>query len=252
VAGDGSASCPTADDRRRRRVARHHRVVRPGQGREKRSAVARRHESTVSAAWRAKELARHRVDLARVRVEHIEADHTELSACAAVSPSSYDNIVLLAEGAAKDADARTILSRVLLEELLAAEQQPQILVELLEARNVPLLGPRPGEVIVTPEILTYVLAHIALRRELRVVFKGMFDAAGPEIAFRRFAAYDLPAGDYTFQKLGEEASARGETALGVFLVSKGSDAAQLTLNPGPTGRWRLDGEDELVVLTHDG
>ena len=79
----------------------------------------------------------------------------------------------------------------------------------------------------------------------------LFTASGAEVAFRALARYGLPEGDHTFQRLREEALARSETALGVFRASRGLGAEQLHLNPPPASRWRLTGQDELVVLTRD-
>jgi ion channel POLLUX/CASTOR len=207
--------------------------------------------SSVPAARRTRELSRAQADLGRVAVDHIEADYTALPDLAQIGPASYDNIVLLARDeprSGSETDVRTVLARLLLEELLGNEGRPRILVELLDARNVPLLGRRPGEIIVTPEILAYLLARVTLRRELRVVYKELFDAGGAEITFRTLARYDLPEGDYTFQRLREEACARGDTALGMFFASKGSDVEQLSLNPATSSRWRLTDQDQLVVL----
>ena len=48
-------------------------------------------------------------------------------------------------------------------------RRPSVIVELLEPDNAELLGRSRGEVIVSPLIVSHMLAQVALRRELRVV-----------------------------------------------------------------------------------
>jgi hypothetical protein len=60
----------------------------------------------------------------------------------------------------------------------AENARPNVLVELLDPGNVALFRRRRGEVIVSPVILSHMLAQVALRRELRAVFDELFGPGG--------------------------------------------------------------------------
>jgi ion channel POLLUX/CASTOR len=69
--------------------------------------------------------------------------------------------------------------------------RPAILVELMNPDNEELLPGEDREVLITSEIISHMVAHIALRRELRVVFDELFSAGGPEISFRAAGQYGI-------------------------------------------------------------
>ena len=109
-------------------------------------------------------------------------------------------MVLLASERLKsgaESDARTILGYLLLRELMAAgAATASVLVELTDLDNAPLFENRRGEVIVSPIIVSHMLARVALRRELRAVFDELFSSGGCEIFFRRMVDYSLNEGEY--------------------------------------------------------
>jgi hypothetical protein len=198
--------------------------------------------------------ARHEFAPTRITAELIESDYTVSSELRALEPARYDNIVLLGSdwtGSGEESDARTILGCLLLRELLPRHGGPAILVELLDEANVSLFRRRPVEVIITPRILSHMLAQVALRQELRSVFDELFGPAGPEIVFRRAAAYDVAGTDINFEQIAEQARAHGEIALGV----RPADARRerrggIVLNPPRDRCWTLNAADEIVAITH--
>jgi hypothetical protein len=137
-----------------------------------------------------------------------------------------------------------------------------VLVELTDPDNAALFENRRGEVIVTPLIISRMLARVALRRELRAVFDGLFSSAGSEILFRRIAEYELAenlveskvpdAGErvYSFADLHRAADARGEIAIGIRRSGQdGKPGGGVQLNPGRDERLQLSEDDEIIVLT---
>jgi ion channel POLLUX/CASTOR len=189
---------------------------------------------------------------ARVVVTHIEASFTHAADLAAVAPHAFDAIVLLGSDrfqAPEESDARTLMGFLVLQRLLGQGPRPPVLVELLDAENVALLGRSGAEVMISPMIISHMLAHIALRRELRVVFDELFTAGGAEVDFRPAGDY-APTGDVvSFAALERAALGRGETALGVRL--RDGDARVL-LNPERGRAWTVDEALDLIVLTGDG
>jgi hypothetical protein len=120
-------------------------------------------------------------------------------------------------------------------------------VELLDAENVGLLGDKPGDVLISPVILSHMLAQVVLRRELNSVFDRLFAVHGAEITFKSISEYDLPARDVTFRDVMFAVAARGETVLGV--VRTGADGhRQVVLNPDKDDLLEMNRVQELVVV----
>ncbi|HET6702971.1 MAG TPA: hypothetical protein VFH14_14250 [Gemmatimonadaceae bacterium] len=203
--------------------------------------------SLVSTTERETLFHRYGVDGSAQRVRHLEADFTSMTDLAALEPARYDNIVILAsewKESEVESDARTILGFLMLEELLStADAHPEVLVELMDHENVPLLRGR-ADVLISPLLLSHMLTQVALRPDLRQVFDEMFGPGGAEI-FLRPALDVARAGErLTFRELADRVHGGGETALGVR-----STDGSLALNPPKESVWSFGAGDEVVVLT---
>jgi len=212
--------------------------------------------SQVAASKREKRIAVEALSTDRLTVRQLEFDYTLPAYLESVDPASYDNVVLLASERLKssaESDARTILGYLLLRELMAAgAAAPSVLVELTDPDNVPLFENRRGEVIVSPVIVSHMLARVALRRELRAVIDELFSSGGCEIFFRHIADYGLVQGEISFADLQRAADTRGEIAIGIRWA--GQDQTQgggVQLNPRRDEHLKLNENDELIVLTTD-
>jgi hypothetical protein len=211
--------------------------------------------SQVSASKREKRIAVEALSTDRLTVRQLEFDFTLPAYLESVDPASYDNVVLLASERLKsgaESDARTILGYLLLHDLMAAAAAPSVLVELTDPDNVPLFENRRGDIIVSPVIVSHMLARVALRRELRAVIDELFSSGGCEIFFRHILDYGLVQGKYTFADLQRAADARGEIAIGIRWA--GQDQTQgggVQLNPRRDEHLKLNENDELIVLTTD-
>lgn len=208
--------------------------------------------SAVPAAEREAQVARYDARPERIVLTHLEGDYTSPSDLRAADPGSYGNVVLVGSDwleSGEEADARTILGYLLLREILPAQGGPEILVELLDPENLSLFRSRPGEVLISPLILSHMLAQVALRPELRSVFEELFGPGGAEIAFVGAADYGVEGREVRFADLQEKAAARGEVALGVRLnAGAGAWTSGVRLNPPREQRWTLAPADEVVVL----
>ncbi len=185
--------------------------------------------------------------------EHLEADFTSENELRDMNVQQYDSIILMSSdrmGSGEQADARSIVGYLLLEGLLAEQgPRPRLLLELSDPHNERLMGGRSAEVMISPLLLSHMLAQVALRQELRPVFDGLFSAGGPEIAFRRLQAYGQPVGSYTFQELQQAAWTHGETALGICRATiESAGRAALKLNPPRDTKLTLGPDDQLVVM----
>jgi len=206
------------------------------------------------------------LNLERVRVRLLEGDYTVPSELLAVDPLGYDHIVLLGSDwvpSDEESDARTILGALLLQELSSRDKgSATIVAELMDPENVSLLNRGGIEVLVTPVLISHVLAQVALRRELRVVFDELFTAGGAEIVFRPPADYGL-TGEATFDEIRRAAWRHGEVALGVQLPPRQDPSplplevggqrpslpGALHLNPDRTRRWELGSGFRVAALT---
>lgn len=211
--------------------------------------------STLPVSDRRARMDQYGIDRERLTVRHVKSDYTLFDELREAEPGKYDSVVLMASdrvGSSEEADARTILGSLLLQELLGEEAgRPRVIIELQDPENVPLLDGRPGEVLITPVLTSHMLAQIALRRELRVVFEELFTAGGAEITFRRATDYGLTGPSVPFAAIARAAVEHGETALGVGTPGDEDgdvEGAGLRLGPGRDERFRLREETRLVVL----
>ncbi len=209
--------------------------------------------SMTTVTRRNKQLEEHDVVPVRVTVQHVELDYTIPGRLERLDPASFDNIILVATDRIEshETDARTIVGHLLLRELVPPlrEGGPHVLVELAESENLASFSAEGSEILVPSLLLSHIMAQIALRPDLRVVFEDLFGAEGPEIFFRSAAEYGLEGKDVSFAEVCHAVAARNETALGVRLCchdDRGDD--EILVNPPRERSWRLREGDELVVL----
>ena len=197
-------------------------------------------------------------DVNQLRIRQIEGDYTARADLLRTEPASYDNLVFLGSDwmdSSEETDARTVLGYVLLRAVLeelnggTAPWRPSVLVELLDPENATLFRQRRGEVIVSPLLLSHLLAHVGLRRELNAVFGELFGPGGSEIVFRSAAAYDLAGHDVRFRKVQRLMASQGEIALGVRrYLDRNAPEGGLHLAPALEDTFALDDKDEIIVL----
>lgn len=210
--------------------------------------------SMTSIARRNHHLDEHDFVPRRSTLQHVELDYTIPGRLERLDPASYDNIVFVASDRIEsfETDARTIVGHLLLRELVppASEGGPEVLVELAESENIESFVAGGSEIIVPALVLSHIMAQIALRPDLRVVFEDLFGAEGPEIFFRPASRYGLVGRDVTFADVCHAAAASNETALGVRVRCRGDRNGddEILVNPPRDRSWRMREGDELVVL----
>lgn len=210
--------------------------------------------SAVAIAEREQQVDRYGAQPTRIALSHLLGDYTSPSDLQRARPAGYDNIVLVGSDwleSGEEADARTILGYLLLRAMLPEHGGPKLLVELLDAENLALFRSRAEEVLISPLILSHMLAQVALRPELRAVFDELFGPGGAEIAFAHPARYHALQQELRFADLQQRVAARGEVALGVRIAPNGgAHAGGVYLNPPRQQLWTLHDTDEVVTLIH--
>ena len=207
--------------------------------------------SVVPARERQQEIERYMGEQQDVICRHIEADYMVEGELRRVGPLNYDAIMLVSSdrlASGEEADARAMVGYLQLEDLLSeGGLRPQLIMELSDPDNRNLLAGHQSEMMISPMIVSHVLAQVALRRELRVVLDDLFTVGGAEIQFRDPHDYPLPA-SADFQVLEKVVAAKGEVALGVWRAQANRLGRHVTLSPPRDGYLDLGNGDRLVVL----
>jgi hypothetical protein len=187
----------------------------------------------------------------RIILDHVVADYLRESVIKKIEAESFDHILIVSSDRMEEeeeADARTMVGFVLLEEVLRkATKKPSILLELADPSNEYLIKPFQSEVIISPLVLSHLLASIAMQRELYSIYNELFTFGGAEIIFRKIEEYELKTEETTFFDLEAQAFSYGETALGIFL--KKGNGKQLLLNPEKNTMINRSSIDSLVIMT---
>ncbi|HEV8077885.1 MAG TPA: ion channel DMI1, partial [Marinobacter sp.] len=190
--------------------------------------------SVVGAAERDQLTRRHLGKQVELEARHIEADYMVEAELRQLQPAAYDTVMLLSSdrlASGEEADARTMVGYLQLEDVLADQpRRPQLIMELSDPDNSHLLYIHASEMLISPMILSHVLAQVALRRELRVVLDELFTVGGAEVQFRDPGDYNLPA-SVDFQLLERTLAKEGEIALGIYRNQPDTKGRHLMLNP---------------------
>ncbi|RBP33317.1 Castor and Pollux protein voltage-gated ion channel component [Marinobacter pelagius] len=190
-----------------------------------------------------------------VECRQVEADYMVEGELRRLQPDRYDAILLLSSdrlASGEEADARAMVGYLVLEDILAeASRHPQLIMELSDPDNRQLLYGHKSEMMISPMILSHILAQVALRRELRMVLEELFTVGGAEIQFRDPADYPLPA-SVDFHLLEKILAREGELALGIFRQRADEYGRHLCLNPPRRDYLDIQPGDRLVVISQTG
>jgi ion channel POLLUX/CASTOR len=203
--------------------------------------------SSADSDMRRQQIERYSARAAAMSVEHIEDDFLLAGHLRAADLEGFSSILVLASdrvATEEAADARTIVGHRLVESLLAGrDQRPQILLELADDANEGLVRVAGVEAMISPLIVSHLLARIALQPAIRRIFDELFTVGGAEIEFRSMGEYGLRGGE-RFRDMEASVAERGETLLGV----QAGPESRLVLNPPRDQRFE-GGAIGLCVLT---
>ncbi|MEH6566277.1 MAG: ion channel DMI1 [Halopseudomonas sp.] len=208
--------------------------------------------AVVEPSQRVAEINAYSEQTARVSCQHTQADYMVEGALRDLLTQRFDSVLLLSSDrmeSGEEADARSMVGYLVIDELLRERShRPQILLELSDPANESLVVRKRGESIVSPMILSHLMAQIAQRRELGLMFEELFTTGGAEILFRQISDYSMQSVT-TFADLEAVVALQGETALGVYRSKPDEEGRRLHLNPPRDEPLRLKADDQLVVLT---
>jgi hypothetical protein len=163
------------------------------------------------------------------RIHHIQADYTSYREMSEMEFDQYSNIVFLSSDRtidSADADARSILGILQVKQFLDSSKKIPILIELAEPENEKLFGTKQGETIISPMVISYILANVALRFELNRVFEFLFHAGGSDITFVSTKQFGI-SGSMSFEEISNKVDSFKMIAIGMMAHSSG----KMILNP---------------------
>lgn len=209
--------------------------------------------STASVESRDAAIKAYGASMTNVTLRHYVADFLLEGVLDKFDLGVYQSVVFVSSdlmGSEEEADARAIVGHRLLEGMLEkTTRRPQILLELSDAANEGLIRQPGAETVVSPLIISHLLARVALQPGCRLVFDELFRPGGAEIDFRRSAHYGLNE-ECTVERIEAAVAAHGETLLGVEQRRDGANR-KLSLNPDRSERLMLSDSDRLCVLIRD-
>ena len=192
------------------------------------------------------------IELTTINICHIVSDFTSPSELKACQPSENDAILLVASDLTESdasTDARTILGYLLLLELFHnVKSKPHILIELLDIENKKLLKDKNCEIVVTPVVISHLLTHVSLRRELNVVFEELFGPDGAEINFIPLKIIDHVNEAISFEEIQQQCIEAGVICIGFRKFH--DDKYHTILNPEKNKKFNFIEKDRLIIIAN--
>ncbi|EIE27753.1 hypothetical protein COCSUDRAFT_55736 [Coccomyxa subellipsoidea C-169] len=197
-----------------------------------------------------------------VRLRWVEGDPSSLDALRAAELAAADSLVIgdSGEGPAKEADARTLTTIALAQEVLLqegrGEGRPAHCVgmvrapETVEVANflIDKMGRNAltAELLQPDELVAGIIAQVAAEPEMAALLSGfIYSSEGQEIYLRRPIHYALPDEEpVTFAQLSELLRKEAELAIG-FITKDG----HMKLAPRAAEQHKFDPDDRLVVIS---
>ena len=165
-----------------------------------------------------------------VMINHYEGNYTLPEDLGQFTLDRYDQILMVASDwleSGEEIDARSLLGILTLNEALReVVDKPHIVAEIFDPDNEKLFEQYCDEVLVSPRIVSHLMANVALRAELGEVFDQLILGDGPAITFESPSCFGLSEPHYSFADIAKAVALRGAIALGVYRRNKPPD-----LNP---------------------
>jgi len=197
--------------------------------------------------------------LKRLSVTARAGDATDRRRLDELDVGRFDRVIVMSDESAPDrarADARALVTLLHLRDIAKHNGAGfTIVTEILDEADRALASvAEVDDIVVSDQIMSYLLAQISENRDLAAIFAELLGAAGSEIYLRPVEEYVACDGPVTFATLIEAARRRDETCLGYRIASdaKRADADfGFEVNPRKSERFAPAAGDRLVVLAED-
>ena len=177
-----------------------------------------------------------------LQLEFLQGTLADQDEVARFAPDRFD-VALLLSDQRRDSllgDAETVLHYVLLERYFRLKSLPVwFVVELNDEDNRPLITSLNADVIMSSEIISHLLAQVAIHRSLAWIYEELFTRGGSELRLRGLNTLGTDQ-ELTFAQCQAAALAHRSVAVGI----RRHDV--VILNPKPDEPLR--GEDKLISV----
>jgi voltage-gated potassium channel Kch len=191
--------------------------------------------------------------LSDVRYEADRGDLDELTQH--VGGRTFDHVVILGYRtglAGSEADARTLLTLLLLRRVLAQNGdggQSRIVTELLDSSDVELArATGADDFVVSDELSSCMIAQLSENPQLDPVFEDLFDAEGSAIGLKPAERYVAIGEDMRYERVVAVARSRGEVAIGYRRFLGDGATPEVVMNPLKSQRVVFNTGDRVVVI----
>ena len=194
----------------------------------------------------------------RLAVTVVRADTTRRAVLEAQLAASPDRVIVLCYSDDLDpdsADAKTLSTLLHVRDILGrAGNDAPVVSEMIDDRDRELAQVADiDDVVVSGEIVSLVLTHLAEDAEIEPVLRDLFRAEGSEVYLRPAEWYVTPDVDVCWATVVASASRRGETAIGYSSPSlaEGDAAFGVVVNLPKSQLLVVGPGDRIVVLAED-
>jgi ion channel POLLUX/CASTOR len=192
------------------------------------------------------------------KVTFQRGDTTDRSLLENLKAAEFNHIIVLSYAGlgTQEADAKTLVTLLHLRDITLQDNTPfSIVSEMLDLRNRELAEvAHVDDFIVSPHLVSLMVAQISENADLFNVFTDIFDPEGSEIYLkpaRDYIELDKPVNFYT---VIEAARRFGHTAIGYRLVAQATDAGKaygVHINPKKSDLLTFKNEDKVIVLSEN-
>jgi ion channel POLLUX/CASTOR len=165
---------------------------------------------------------------------------------------AYDHVIILGYRSVmtpEEADARTFLTLLLLNEAHVNNRAGRIVAEVLDTRDVELAqATGANDFIVSDALCSCMIAQLTENPEVDAVFADLFDAAGSAIGAKPAHWYVPDGHRVPFAQIVAAARARGDVAIGYRTNGDVQTAPVLCMNPIKSEPVSLGADDRIVVV----
>ena len=196
-------------------------------------------------------------------VEALHLSHLEIAVtvtrvdfdalAAQVDGTRYDHVVVLGYRGTlspAEADARTMLTMLLLQQQGTGAGFGRVVAEILDSRDLDLAQVTGADdFVVSDGLSALMLAQLAENPELEGVFTDLFDATGAALMVRPSDRYLAPGLALEWHDVVRTVASSGDIAIGYV----GSDTGGVpVINPTNSASVRFDVGDQIVVIATHG
>jgi len=154
----------------------------------------------------------------------------------------------------EEADARTLITLLHLRNIRELGGFGfSIVTEMLDDRNRQLAEvTNTDDFIVSDKLVSLMLTQVSENRELKEVFRDLFDPEGSEVYLRPAEMYVKTGVEMSFHTVVASAARMGETAIGYRLVGRSDGTPdRIVVNPVKSAQVRFLPGDRVIVLAED-